>query len=52
MNGHSGEDLEAALEAQKNFWRVVGILTAIAVGLYAIILFGALTTVGASRLFR
>ena len=51
MDSQSAEGLEAALEAQKNFWRVVGILTAIMVALYAVGLFMALTSVSMGRLF-
>ena len=48
----AGEHLDAALEAQKTFWQVMGILTAIVVGLYAIILFFALSRAGLRGLFR
>ena len=36
-------DLEAALQAQKSFWKFVGILTMIAMGIYAIAIAGAMT---------
>jgi hypothetical protein len=52
LNAQSSEELEGALEAQKNFWRVVGILTAIVVAIYAVILFLAISAVGLGRLFR
>jgi hypothetical protein len=52
MEGQSAEDLTVTLAAQKSFWRVVGILTAILVAIYAVVLFMAVTAVGLGRLFR
>jgi hypothetical protein len=52
MDGQSAEDLTVALAAQKSFWRVVGILTAIVVAIYAVVLFMAVTAVGLGRMFR
>ena len=43
------DSLQAALEAQKNFWHAAGILTAVVVALYAIVLLAALA--GSTRLF-
>lgn len=52
MGSQSTEDLEAALDAQRSFWKLVGIMLAIFIGLYVIIIgitlvagvFGAMST--------
>lgn len=46
------EHLEAALEAQKAFWRLIGILTALILGLYVVILLFAVAGLGIARFLR
>lgn len=38
MSSNSAADLELALDAQRSFWKFVGILLAVFIGLYALIL--------------
>ena len=52
MNLRASEHLEAALEAQKSFWRLVGILFALVVGLYVLIILFAVVGLAAPRFFR
>jgi hypothetical protein len=46
------DQLEQAIEAQKSFWRFVGILMAVILGIYAVVLVGMLLfmAVGLTRL--
>jgi hypothetical protein len=44
VNDHSTESLEAALRAQKSFWKYVGVFTLILMGVYALVLIGFLVT--------
>jgi hypothetical protein len=50
MNLRASEHLEAALEAQKAFWRLMGILTAIILGLYVVLIVVAVAGIGIYRL--
>lgn len=42
MNSQSMEDLEAALDAQRSFWKFVGIMLCVVIGCYLVILLFAM----------
>ena len=52
LNLRDSGHLEAALEAQKSFWRLVGVLTAIVVGIYALAIVFAVIALALPALFR
>lgn len=52
LNLRDSGHLEAAMEAQKSFWRLVGVLTAIVVGLYALVIVFAVVGLAIPRIFR
>lgn len=52
VNLRASEHLEAAMAAQKDFWRLVGVLMAIILGLYAVIIVLAVAGLGFAGLMR
>jgi hypothetical protein len=52
MNTQGPEQLEAAMGAQRTFWRLAGILIAIFVALYGVVLLMAFGSLTLRRLFR
>lgn len=52
LNLRSSEHLESALEAQKSFWRLVGILVALLIGLYVLLILYAVVGLAAPRFMR
>ena len=52
MNLRASEHLEAALEAQKSFWRLVGVLFALVIGLYVLIILFVFVGLAAPTFFR
>ena len=52
VNLRSSEHLEAALEAQKSFWRLVGILFALVIGLYFLLILFAVVGLAVPRFMR
>jgi hypothetical protein len=45
MSSHSVQDLEAALDAQRSFWKLVGIMVAVFIALYILVI-GVVVVVG------